>query len=323
MDRTTKRFPRSSDLGQQGHSTIERLEMNVKRDATRKSCIRAAIVAGLLVSCAAISASAQSVGEVEPATGATTSSGEVPAILRGVGIDQHLGQQVPLDATFKDENGKTVALRSYFGTKPVVLILAYYSCPMLCSEVLRGAAASFKNLGFRLGDQFEALTVSFDPSETPALAAKTKRTYIQQYGDPSGAAGWHFLTGQEPQINQLTQAVGFRYTYDPKTGQYYHAAGLVVITPAGKIAQYFYGVRFPDRDMRLALVQSSKEKIGSVTDQILLYCCTYDPSIGRYHALVGRILQVAGGITILVVGAGLLLLYRWDSKRKKRGAQTA
>jgi protein SCO1/2 len=297
--------------------------MNVKEYAIRTSWIRAVILAGFLVSSAAISASAQSVGGVEPSAGTTTSSGQVPAILRGVGIDQHLGQQIPLDATFKDENGKTVALRSYFGKKPVVLILAYYSCPMLCSEVLRGAATSFKNLGFRLGDQYEALTVSFDPSETPALAAKTKRTYIQRYDDPSGAAGWHFLTGQKPEIDKLTQAVGFRYTYDTKTGQYYHAAGLVVITPAGKIAQYFYGVRFPDRDMRLALVQSSKEKIGSVTDQILLFCCTYDPSIGRYHALVARILQVAGGITILVVGVGLLLLYRWDSKRKKRSAQTA
>jgi protein SCO1 len=294
--------------------------MNGKRRTIRNSWIRSAIVLGLLISGAATSDRAQSVGGVLPSTGATTNSGEVPLILRGVGIDQHLGQQIPLDATFKDENGKTVALRSYFGTKPVVLILAYYRCPMLCSLVLRGAATAFKQLGFRIGNQFNVLTVSIDPRETPALAAKTKRTYIEQYGDPNGAAGWHFLTGQQAEIDELTQAVGFRYNYDPKTGQYYHAAGLVVITPAGKIAQYFYGIRFPDRDLRLALVQSSKEKIGSVTDHILLFCCTYDPGTGRYHALVTRILQVAGGFTILVIGGGLLLLYRWDSKRKRRSA---
>jgi protein SCO1/2 len=247
----------------------------------------------------------------------------LPDILKGVYFEQRLGKQVPLDSTFTDEDGKPVELRSYFEKKPVVLIMAYYRCPMLCSEVLRGAASAFKKLNFQIGDQFNVLTVSIDPQETPALAASTKRTYIQQYGDPSAAEGWHFLTGKKPEIDSLADAVGFHYKYIPQLHQYAHAAGIVVLTPAGKVAQYFYGIEYPAQDLRLALVQGSHEQIGSVVDQILLYCCTYDPGTGRYHALVSRLLEIAGGATILLIGGALLFLFRWDAKRKSHGTQAA
>jgi protein SCO1 len=223
---------------------------------------------------------------------------------------------MPLDANFTDENGKTVSLRSYFGRRPVVLILAYYRCPMLCSEVLSGATTAFKTVGFQIWRQFNVLTVSFDPRNTPEIAVAKKQTYIKEYGDPMAATGWHFLTGQKPQIDLLAGAVGFHYSYDPKTGQYAHAAGLVVISPKGKIAQYFYGIEFPSRDLHLAIVQSSAEKIGSLADEIILYCCKYDLGTGRYQAVIARVLQIVGAFTILVVGGGLLVFFRLDRRNK-------
>ena len=263
----------------------------------------------------------QSVGGVQLSGG--SASVQLPDILKGVYFEQRLGTQVPLDSTFTDEDGKPVVLRSYFEKKPVVLIMAYYRCPMLCSEVLRGAASAFRKLNFQIGDQFNVLTVSIDPQETPALAASTKRTYIKQYGNPSAAAGWHFLTGKKPQIDALADAVGFHYKYIPQLHQYAHAAGIVVLTPAGKVAQYFYGIEYPAQDLRLALVQGSHEQIGSVVDQILLYCCTYDPGTGRYHAMVSRLLEISGGATILLISGALFLLFRWDAKRRSQGTQAA
>jgi protein SCO1 len=265
----------------------------------------------------------QSASGVQPSVGGRSNSGALPAILKGVNFEQRLGAQTPLDATFKDENGKTVPLRSYFGKTPVVLILAYYRCPMLCSEILSGATSSFRKLNFRIGDQFTVLTVSFDPTETSGLAAQTKRLYVKQYGDPAAGSSWHFLTGQKSQIDRLTEAVGFHYAYIPETKQYAHAAGIVVLTPTGKVGQYFYGIRFPERDLRLALVQSSKERIGSPVDQLLLFCCTYDPDTGRYRALIGRVLQIVGAFTILLIGTAILILHRSESKRSGGGTQAA
>lgn len=262
------------------------------------------------------SAKAQSVEGLENASGATTRPGELPPILQNVGITQRLGAQVPLGATFKDENGKIVPLSSYFGKQPVVLVLAYYRCPMLCSEVLSGAVTALKNVGFEIGRQFEVVTVSFDPRDTPEIAAAKKETYIKEYGDPLAATGWHFLTGQKSQIDSLADAVGFHYKYDPKTGQYAHAAGLMVISPKGKVAQYFYGIEFPSRDLHLALVQSSIEKIGSLADEIVLYCCQYDPNTGRYQAVIARVLQILGVVTILVMGGGLLLFFRMERRNR-------
>lgn len=282
------------------------------------------VVLGLIAACVCAPATlmAQTLGgvdapEIPPYSSKSTA---LPPILKGINFEQQLGSQIPLDATFQDENGKTVQLGSYFGKKPVVLILAYYRCPMLCTLVMDGAAKAFKQLSFDLGDQFDALTVSFDPRDTPADSKTEQAKYVQVYGHPDAASSWHFLTGQTDQIKRLTDSVGFHYAYDPRTGQYVHTAGIVVITPAGKVAQYFYGVTFDPQFLRLALVQSSKDKIGSVVDAVLLYCCTYNPDTGRYEATIGRVLQIAGALTILLLGGGLYILHR-ATKNKGGGAQ--
>jgi protein SCO1 len=243
-------------------------------------------------------------------------SGVLPPLLQGVGIEQHLGAQVPLAAPFKDETGKDVTLGDYFGQRPVVLVLAYYKCPMLCSLVLSGATKAFRGTGFELGKQFDALTVSFSPTETSEMASAAQKRYLNQYGAGDLAAHWHFLTGKEPEIERLTTAVGFQYKYNPANEQYVHAAGIVVLTPTGKVSKYFYGVRFEPRDLRLALVQSSSERIGSLADQVLLFCCTYDPATGKYHAAITRLIDLACGFTVLVIGSGILFLYRSVDKGK-------
>jgi protein SCO1/2 len=269
---------------------------------------------------ASLPALAQGLHEAAPAG---TPSDQLPPILKNVRYEQKLDSQVPLRLAFRDESGRGVHLGDYFGHKPVVLILAYYRCPMLCSQVLAGATHAFEQLPFRIGQQFNVLTVSFDPKETPELAAASKQTYVGTYGDPQAASGWHFLTGQQPEIAALTQAVGFHYAWDAQTQQYAHATGIVVLTPSGKVAQYFYGIDYPTQDLRLALVQSSQEKIGSLADQVLLYCCKYDVNSGRYTAIIGRVLQIAGGFTLLVMGSVLGLLFYLDKKKRKELEQAA
>jgi protein SCO1 len=251
---------------------------------------------------------------------AAQQKGVLPALFQGVGIQQHLGTQIPLDASFKDETGKDVTLADYFGRKPVVLILAYYKCPMLCSLVLSGATDAFKNSGFQLGDQFEALTVSFSPTETPAMAAAAQKQYLHQYGAGMDTANWHFLVGQQSQIERLTSAVGFEYKYNPANRQYVHAAGIVVLTPQGKISKYFYGVKFQPRDLHLALVQSSTDHIGSLTDAVLLFCCSYDPATGQYHAIITRVIDLACGFTVLLLGLGIYFLSKSAGKRSAQAA---
>lgn len=266
----------------------------------------------------------EGVGGVADSGGAVANNGQLPNLLKGVNFNQNLGAQVPLDAQFVDEYGHPVTLGKYFGKKPVVLILAYYRCPLLCPEVLHGAAESFKRINFKIGQQYNVVTLSINPKETPALAAKTKKTYVSVYGDPAAASGWHFLTGQTPQIQRVADAVGFHYKYIPQLHQYAHAAGIVVLTPQGKVAQYFYGIKYSPEDLRLALVQSSHEKIGSVVDQVLLFCCTYDPDTGRYQAIIARVLAICGAITILLIGGGLWFLFRLDEKKRSRqNPQTA
>ena len=253
---------------------------------------------------------------VPDAASAGAPSGQLPPILKNVRYEQKLDSQVPLNLSFRDESGKPVRLGDYFGATPVVLILAYYRCPMLCSQVLAGATHAFRQLPFRIGQQFNVLTVSFDPRETPALAAASKQTYIASYGQPQAAEGWHFLTGQQPQITALTQAVGFHYAWDGQTQQYAHATGIVVLTPKGKVAQYFYGIDYPAQDLRLALVQSSQERIGSLRDEVLLFCSHYDPNSGRYTAIMGRVLQIAGAFTLLILGGVLFMLFYLDKKKR-------
>jgi protein SCO1/2 len=259
----------------------------------------------------------ESVGGTSDNVGSSADLGQLPNILKGVNFNQDLGAQVPLDANFVDSTGKAVTLGDYFGKRPVVLILAYYKCPLLCPEVLHGATESFKRISFRIGQQYNVVTLSINPKEGPALAAKEKKLYVSIYGDPSAAGGWHFLTGQTPQIKRVADAVGFHYKYIPQLGQYAHAAGIVVLTPKGKVAQYFYGIKYPAEDLRLALVQSSKDKIGSVVDQVLLFCCTYDPDTGKYHAIITRVLAICGGITIVLIGGGLWLLFKMGEKQRQ------
>lgn len=247
-----------------------------------------------------------------PASAPTPSA--LPPLLRDVGIDQKLNSQIPLDLVFRDEAGNGVRLGQYFGQKPVVLVLAYYDCPMLCTIVLNGVLHSLKELKYNVGQQFEVVTVSFDPTEKPSLAAAKKAIYVGLYGRPNAAAGWHFLSGEESSIHQLTQAVGFRYNYDPQTKQYFHATGIMVVTPDGRLARYFYGIQYPSGNLRLALVEASEGKIGSPVDQVLLYCSQYDPATGKYSVVVSHVLKLAALATVLSLG-GLVLAMSLGRKR--------
>jgi protein SCO1 len=233
-----------------------------------------------------------------------------PPKLENVGIEQHLDAQVPPDLIFRDETGKTVKLGDYFGRKPIILDLAYYNCTMLCGEVLLGLTGAMKMVSFNLGEEYDVITVSFDPKDTSDLAAAKKKEYVLRYGRPGAEQGWHFLTGQPDAINALTRAVGFQYQYDPRINQYAHATAIMVLTPQGKISRYFYGVDFPPKDLRLGLVEASQNKIGSPVDAILLYCYHYDPATGKYGAIVNNILLLGAGLTILILGAMLLILFR-------------
>jgi protein SCO1/2 len=244
-----------------------------------------------------------------------------PGLLATVAFDQHLNEQVPLHLTFHDEAGRAVQLADYLGQKPVILTLNYYDCPMLCPLVLEGLLHSLRALSFNIGEQFDVVTVSIDARETPALAASTKARYVRDYGRPGVAAGWHFLTGAEASIQGLTQAAGFQYAYDAAKGEYAHAAGLMILTPQGRIARYMYGVEFSPRDLRLALVEAAANRIGSRIDQLLLFCYHYDPATGRYTLVVTRALQLAGVATLLSLGGFVIVMFRREhSQRSRRGA---
>ena len=244
------------------------------------------------------------------ARGQVRSASTLPPILRNVGIDQKLNEQVPLDILFRDETGNVVRLGDYFGQKPVILSLVYYECPMLCTTALNGLEQSLKELKFNLGQDFEVVTVSFDPTEKPSLAAAKKALYVGLYGRPGAAEGWHFLTGDEDSIRKLTAAVGFRYNYDSKLKQFMHATGIIVLTPQGRLARYFYGIAYPAGNVRLALVEASQGKIGNPVDAVLLYCCEYDPMTGKYSLVIARALQVGAAITILSLGTLLLVMFK-------------
>jgi protein SCO1/2 len=237
-----------------------------------------------------------------------------PPGLKNVGIEQHLNEQIPPDLTFRDETGKPVRLGDYFGKKPMILNLVYYQCPMLCGEVLAGLESALRVLKFDVGKEFDVLTVSFDPRETPEMAAAKKAQFLKRYGRPSAAQGWHFLTGPQESIDALTKAAGFQYQYDSKTSQFAHATAIMVLTPDGKIAQYFYGVEYVPKDLRLGLIQASENKIGNLVDQVLLYCYHYDPETGKYGAVVMRIVRLAGLATVLTLGLFLLVMFRRGSK---------
>jgi len=222
-----------------------------------------------------------------------------PGILSKIAIDQKIGQGLPLDTPFVDESGRQVRLGDYFGKRPVILALVYYECPMLCTQVLNGLVSSLGVMNFEVGREFDVVAVSFNPKEGPGLASQKKAAYVERYGRPGSAGGWHFLTGSQESIAQLTDAVGFRYALDPEIGQFAHGAAIEVITPKGTIAKYFYGIEFSPRDLRLGLIEAADERIGTLIDDVLLFCYHYDPSTGKYGATVLGIVRMAGVATIL------------------------
>ena len=244
-----------------------------------------------------------------------------PPGLQNVGIEQHLDEQIPADLNFRDETGKPVRLGDYFGKKPMILNLVYYNCTMLCGEVLSGLESALRVLKFDVGKEFDVLTISFDPRETPDMATKKKAEFLKRYGRAGAAQGWHFLTGPQESIDALTKAAGFQYQYDPKTGQFAHATAIMVLTPEGKIAQYYYGVEYAPKDLRLGLIQASENKIGTLADQVLLYCYHYDPATGKYGAIISRVLQLSGLATILGLGILMTVLIRMGSGHKQPAAR--
>lgn len=234
----------------------------------------------------------------------------LPPLLHGVGIDQELNHRIPLDLVFRDETGKLVHLRNYFGTKPVILSLVYFTCPQLCPMVENALLASLKQIRFNIGQQFNVLTVSFDPRDTPSVAYAKKAVFLSMYNRKGASQGWHFLTGPEVSIKALTSAVGWHYNYDKKTGQFAHATAIMVLTPQGRLSRYFYGIRYPAGALRLALVEASHNKIGSPVDEVLLFCSRYDPATGKYSLVISRVLFIAALITVICLGGLLLVMFR-------------
>jgi protein SCO1 len=249
-----------------------------------------------------------------------------PPDLVNVGIDQRLNQQVPLELEFKDETGKTVKLGDYFHSgRPVILNLVYYTCPMLCGEELAGEASALSMLKFTPGNEYEIVSVSFNPDETPKDASQAKKTYVARINEhldhKTDGSGWHFLTGAPREIKQLADTVGFHYRRDPQTKQFIHATAIMIVTPAGKLAQYYYGVEYSPKDIRLGLIEASRGNIGNVVDEVLLYCYHYDPKTGRYGAVVTNIMRLAGAATMLILGGFMIVMFRRDRAKESHGSQ--
>jgi protein SCO1/2 len=222
-----------------------------------------------------------------------------PGLLKQIGIDQRLQQQVPLDLPFKDETGRDVRLGEYFGKRPVILVLGYYECPMLCTQVLNGLVSALGILSFDAGREFDVVAVSIDPKETPGLAAQKKQSYMERYQRPGTVGGWHFLTGTEASIRDLANAVGFRYAFDDEIQQYAHAAVIEVLTPRGVISKYFYGIEFSARDIKFGLMEASEDRIGSAVDSVLLLCYHYDPTTGKYGGSAIAAVRIGAVATVL------------------------
>lgn len=235
------------------------------------------------------------------------------ANLKDIGIDQHLDTQIPLNIEFKDENGNTVKLGDYFKKgRPVILTFVYYQCPMLCSEVLNGLNSAMGIMKFSAGQEYEVVTVSIDPRDTPAMAKEKKASYLKEYNRPGAEDGWHFLTGNPDGVAQLAKVSGWKYRWDPKLQQFVHAAGIMIVTPQGKLAQYYYGIEYSPKDLRLGLIEASQDKIGTLVDQVVLYCYHYDPHTGKYGAVIANVLRLAGAATVLLLGGFIVLMFRRD-----------
>ena len=293
----------------------------MKQQSTIRSVFRGAIFTAGAAIVLSASVHAQVAGYGDKQMGPVN---EKPSITSKISISQHLNQPLPLSATFTDDTGKQVQLASYFGAKPAILALVYYQCPMLCSEELNGLTGALQMVDEKPGRDFNILVVSIDPTEGPDLAATKKRTYIKRYGHPESANGWHFLTGTEANINALTQAVGFGYTKIPgpdgKLTQYAHASAIQIITPQGRIAQYYMGVEYSPKDLRLGLAEASDNRIGSPVDNILTYCYHYDPGTNKHSLIVARIVQLGGMVTVLTLAGFMFLMFRADARRDRQAA---
>lgn len=243
-------------------------------------------------------------------------SSTMPAALREIGFDQFIDQSIPLDVPFRDESGRTVQLGDYFGQRPVVLVFAYYDCPMLCTLVINGLSTALNVLSLEPNVDFEIVTVSFNPKDTPATAAAKKAMYLERYKRGGAAGGWHFLTGDQASIDRLTKAAGFRYVWDEKTNQFAHPSGVIVLTPQGRLARYLFGIEYGPRDLRFAIVEASAGRVGSAVDAVLLYCYHYDPMTGRYGLVVMRALRLAGGATVLALGTFIVIMVRREKAER-------
>jgi protein SCO1/2 len=241
----------------------------------------------------------------------------LPPALRNVGFEPQLNAQMPLDLPFRDETGRSVQLREYFGQKPVVLAFVYYGCPMLCDQVQQGVVGTLRMLSFNPGRDYEVVFVSFDSRETPAMAAEKKKTALSHFRRPETNSGWHFLTGPQESIDAATHAANFRYNFFAKTNLFAHASGVMVLTPDGRISRYFYGIEYPGRDMRLSLVEASAGKIGTPIDHVLLYCYQYDPSTATYSTSILKIIRLGGVLTILCIVGGILIFRRRDIRLQR------
>jgi protein SCO1 len=278
------------------------------------------LFAVVLLACAAASSWTQAPPKLQPGD---VTPNQKPSILDQVGLDQRLNSQLPLDAMFVDEHGQAVQLKQYFGARPVILIMVYYQCPMLCTQVLTGFTGAMLGVRkFNIGREFDVVTISIDPRDGPAEALEAKKRYIQRYRRPEAEKGWHFLTGKKDQIDLVAQAVGFRYVWDPEVQQYAHASGIMLLTPQGRVAQYYYGIEYAPRDIQLGLIEASQGKIGTIVDQVLLYCFHYDPRQGRYGPVIFNILRLCALATVLVLGGFMLFMFRRDALAARRGRLT-
>ena len=269
------------------------------------------VVSAIALMTAVVSAQGEAPG-LRPA--AALPSNAVPGVLGKVAFEQLLNQPLPLDLPFKNEAGESVKLGDYFGRKPVVLAFVYYECPMLCTQVLNGLESALRVIDESIGIEFDVVTVSFDPRETPVLAAGKKKAYLDRYQRPSAEQGWHFLTGDQASIDALTKAAGFSYVYDEDTRQFAHASGIVVATPAGKLSRYFFGIDYSPRDVKFALMESSNGKIGSLADQLLLYCYHYNPAVGNYGFVAMRAVRVGGAVTLMALFGFMFVSIRRDNR---------
>ena len=288
----------------------------------KRGGLRFFVIAAGLVASAAVSAYAQPSPPMSVPPPGKAATDRLP-ILKDVGIDQKLDQQIPLGLTFTDEAGRDVRLGDYFTTRPVVLALVYYECPMLCTQVLNGLVGSLEGLTFDAGRDYEIVVVSFDPGETPALAAERRDLFLKRYGRPGSAAGVHFLTGRQAAITELTGAVGFRYVYDAAIDQFAHPAAITVLTPAGHVSRYLFGIEFAPKDLRLALVEASAGRIGTRLDQALLFCYHYDPESGTYGLAIMNLIRLGGLLTIGSLGAFILVTLRRERRQDSAVDQTA